>query len=190
MSEKTSLKIHDLDPEERPREKARKYGFGVLKNSELLALILRTGTVDIPITKICENLFESCGNSFLNLMRKTQPQLELHDGIGPVKAQQILAIMEMVKRISNEALESRPKIIKQSSDIYEILQYEMGNQPQEEIWMLTLARNNKIINRHHLTRGSATASVFDVKMALKTAILDDAQAIILAHNHPSGNLLP
>ncbi|MDE6812126.1 MAG: DNA repair protein RadC [Muribaculaceae bacterium] len=190
MSETPSLKIQDLDPDERPREKAKKHGFAVLKNSELLALILRTGTASAPITSICSDLFASCDNSFLRLMRRTQAELELTDGIGPVKAQQILAIMELVRRFSNEAIQARQQIIRQSSDIYDILRYEIGNKPQEEIWMLSLARNNAILNRHALTRGSAVASVFDVKLALKKALLDEAQSIVLAHNHPSGNLRP
>lgn len=180
----------DLDPEQRPREKANKHGFSVLTNAELLALILRTGTVSTPITTICSNLLDESNNSFLLLMRKSQKELQLTDGIGPVKAQQILAIMELVKRFSEETLASRPKTIRQSSDIYETLRYEIGNKTQEEIWLLTLSRNNSIIGRHALTRGSAIASVFDVKLAIKKALLDEAQSIILAHNHPSGNLRP
>lgn len=190
MSEATTLKIQDLDPAQRPREKANKHGFGVLSNAELLALILRTGTVSTPITKICSTLLDRCNNSFLSLMRKTQAELEMEDGIGPVKAQQILAIMELVKRFSEEALRDRPQTIRQSSDIYDILRYDLGNRSQEEIWILTLARNNSVIGRHPLTRGSAVASVFDVKLAIKKAILDEAQGIIMAHNHPSGNLRP
>lgn len=190
MSETPNLKIHDLDPEDRPREKANKFGFEVLSNAELLALILRTGTITSPITTICSNLLSACNNSYLSLMRKTQKELLMQDGIGPVKAQQILAIMELVKRFSNEALTARPQTISQSSDIYDMLRYELRNKSQEEVWLLTLRRNNSVIGRHALTRGSAVASVFDVKLALKKAILDEAQAIVLAHNHPSGNLRP
>lgn len=190
MSDTITKMIRDLNPEERPREKASRHGFGVLSNAELLALILRTGTLSCPITTICSNLLDSCDGSFLRLMRKHEAELMMQEGIGPVKAQQILAIMELVRRFSAETLASRPNIITKSSDIYELLRYEIGNKTQEEIWLLTLARNNSIIGRHALTRGSATASVFDVKMALKRALLDEAQGIILAHNHPSGNLRP
>lgn len=182
--------IRDINPEERPREKAARHGFGVLSNAELLALILRTGTLSAPITQICSELLDSCGGSFLRLMRKQEQELRLTNGIGPVKAQQILAIMELVKRFSEETLSSRPNVIHQSSDIYEHLRYEIGNKTQEEIWLLTLAQNNSIIGRHALTRGSAVASVFDVKLALKRALLDEARSIVLAHNHPSGNLRP
>lgn len=190
MSDTPVKMIRDINPDERPREKASRHGFSVLTNAELLAIILRTGTVAMPITTICSNLFEACNNSFYQLMRKEESQLMMHDGIGPVKAQQILAIMELVKRFSDETMNSRPQIIRQSKDIFENLRYEIGNKSQEEIWILTLARNNRIIGRHALTRGSAVASVFDVKLVLKRALLDDAQAIVMAHNHPSGNLRP
>ncbi len=190
MSETPAKMIRDVNPEERPREKAARHGFSVLTNAELLALILRTGTISKPITQICSDLFESCNGSFLNLMRKQEAELRQTDGIGPVKAQQILAIMELVKRFSNESMSARPNVIRHSGDLYDLLRYEIGNKTQEEIWLLTLSQSNSIIGRHALTKGSSVASVFDVKLALKKAILDEARSIVLAHNHPSGNLRP
>ncbi len=182
--------IRDIDPEERPREKAMKHGFSTLTNYELLALILRTGTIQCSITDICRKLFNSVDNSFAQLMRKSHKELTQISGIGDVKAQQILAIMELVRRFSEEQFQSRQTIIRTSGDIYDILKYEIGNKNQEEIWMLTLRRNNSLLGRHAITRGSATASVFDPKLLLKQAILDEAEGIIMAHNHPSGNLRP
>ncbi|MDE6271403.1 MAG: DNA repair protein RadC [Muribaculaceae bacterium] len=182
--------LRDINPEERPREKAMKHGFGALTNSELLALILRTGTIQCSITDICRQLFDSVDNSFSRLMRKSHKELTLIPGIGDVKAQQILAIMELVRRFSEEQIKSRPNVIQCSKDIYEILKYEIGNKTQEEIWMLSLNRRNSVIGRHAITRGSATASVFDPKLILKKALLDEAEGIVLAHNHPSGNLRP
>lgn len=191
MSDSNSKRlIRDIDPDDRPREKARKFGFKVLSNSELLAIILRTGTVGHAITDVCDELFASVNNSFSMLMRKHDAQLKMIPGIGNVKAQQILAIMELVRRFAEEERSSKPCIIRSAEDIYNELKYEIGNKTQEEIWMLTLNRRHEIIGRHALTRGSATASVFDVKLCLKLAILDDASAIVLSHNHPSGNQRP
>ncbi|MDE6329196.1 MAG: DNA repair protein RadC [Muribaculaceae bacterium] len=184
------LQVADADPADRPREKADRLGFGALTKAELLALILRTGTVSNPITSICDDLLATCGDSFLTLMRKHKSELMTIPGIGEVKAQQILAIMELTKRFHEEALSPRHTIIKSAADIYNLLRYEIGNKSQEEIWIITLSRRNSVIGRHALTRGSATASVFDVKLALKPAILDEASAIIMSHNHPSGNRLP
>lgn len=183
-------KLADIDPSERPREKALKYGFEALSNAELLALILRTGTVEHSIVEVCSSLFDSVDNSFCLLMRKSMQELKQIPGIGDVKAQQVLAIMEMVRRFAEEERSYKPKIISSSKDIYDLLKYEIGNKPHEEIWLLTLTRRNAVLNRYPLTRGSSTASIFDTKMILKKAILDDSSAIVLAHNHPSGNLRP
>lgn len=190
MSEVPKLTVKEFDEMDRPREKAARFGLGALTKAELLALILRTGTVNRPITEICNDLLRSCSDRLYNLMRKTDKELIKVDGIGSVKAQQILAIMELTKRFTNEETENKPTLIKSSNDIYKALKFEIGNLPHEEIWMLTLSQRNQIIQRHILSKGSYNSSVFDVRMALKAALIDEAISIVLAHNHPSGNLYP
>lgn len=190
MSDTPKLTVKEFDPFDRPREKAARFGLGALSKAELLALILRTGTVSRPITTICNELLDACGDSLYNLMRKSTQELLKVDGIGEVKAQQILAIMELTKRFAHETENPRLNIIRSSQDIYNNLKYDIGNLPHEEIWLLTLSQRHNVIGRHILSKGTYTASIFDVKMAVKHAILDEASAIILAHNHPSGTTMP
>ena len=92
------LKVADMPDDERPREKALKYGIGSLTSAELFALILRTGTKGRPITDLCRDIMRVNDGKILNLERRDRRELEMIDGLGPVKAQQIEAVMEIVRR--------------------------------------------------------------------------------------------
>ena len=182
--------MKDFNPEEQPREKAARFGYGVLTLSELLALILRTGTQGIPIVEMTKRLIDDNGGSLHTLMRRTQKEIMATHGMGPTKAMQVLAIMDLAKRYYLEEESNNPTIIRSSTDIYNLMRFDIGNASQEQIWIITLSRRNSVMARHHLTTGSSVASVFDLKRALKLALLDEASGIILCHNHPSGNRKP
>lgn len=184
--------VKDFDPSERPREKADRYGYHTLTKAELLALILRTGLPGHPITEITRDLLDANSGSLHLLMRRSVKEIQQSPGMGPVKAGQVKAIMELVKRYYEEEREASEAadIMKCSSDIYNYMRFEIGNLNKEEIWILTLNRRNRVIGRYRLTRGSAVSSVFDLNAALKTAILDEATGLVMLHNHPSGNLRP
>lgn len=190
MSDPKPLTMKEFAPEEQPREKALRKGCESLSIPELLALILRTGSIGNPIIRMTESLIASNGGSLHSLARRTLKELQFTPGMGTTKSLQVLAIMELAKRYYLEESSSNPTIIKTPADIYSLMRMEIGNEPQEQIWIITLSRRNSVINRHHLTTGSAVASVFDLKRALKRAILDEASSIVLCHNHPSGNLKP
>lgn len=182
--------MKDLDPNLQPREKADKYGYNSLSKSELLALILRVGVPGTPIIKITSKLIDDNEGSLHLLMRRSVNEIMQTPGMGPVKAGQVMAILELIKRYCEEETNPERAIIRQSTDIYENMRFQIGNLNKEEVWLLTLNRGNRIIGRHKLTSGSSTASVFDLKAAMKKAVLDEAASIILCHNHPSGNTRP
>ncbi|MBD5371033.1 MAG: DNA repair protein RadC [Bacteroides sp.] len=187
----TPRTLQHYAPEELPREKAVRHGCRVLTSAELLALILRVGTQGHSIMDLTRDLMAANNNSLHQLMRRTREEILTVPGIGMTKAIQIEAVMALVGRyMEEEKSETRPRAIRQSSDIFEEMRFLNANSPQEQIWLLTLNRANRIIARHHLTTGSAVASVFDLKRALKMALLDEASSVILCHNHPSGNLRP
>lgn len=181
--------VKDFDPDQQPREKALKYGAGVLSTSELWAIILRTGTPGYPITDMCRDMMAANDGKLHFLMRRSRREIMKIRGIGTTKAIQIEAVMELVKRYQCEAIGERP-IIRNSNDVWDIMRYEIGNLTHEEIWMLLLNRRNEVTDKQRLTTGTAVASLFDVKAAIKIAILGEACGIILCHNHPSGNLRP
>lgn len=189
IPDKVVKTVKEMDEDQQPREKAEKYGVGVLSVPELWAIILRTGTPGYPITELCRDLMRKNGGLLHKLERRTKQELCEERGIGTTKAIQILAVMEILRRYRREDI-PMDEPIRSSSQIYEIMGNEIGNLDHEEIWMLLLNRQNRIIKQVRLTSGTSTSSVFDTKAALKTAILESAEGIILCHNHPSGTLKP
>lgn len=181
--------VKDFDSEDQPREKALRDGCKVLSNADLLAIILRTGTPGNPVTALCRKLMNANKGKLKNLERRTRAELLDFKGIGATKAIQIEAVLELIRRYNSESDNDHPSV-RCSDDIADILMPRIGNLPHEEIWILLLNQRNQLITEMQISVGSATASVFDVKKIMKHAIIEGAQAIALAHNHPSGNLIP
>lgn len=184
-----TLTVKEFDAEDRPREKAARYGIQSLNNAELLAIILRAGVPGHPITEIARELMKQNDNKFLNLQRMSDEQLKQIPGIGPVKILELRVIMEIMARYHNETLGKRPQI-KISKDIYDIFRHVNANSPHEEMWALFLDHSNKVLGKFQVSIGSAKATLFDVKKVLKEALLRSAEGVALCHNHPSGALIP
>lgn len=187
--ERTVKTVKEMDADQQPREKADKYGVEYLSIPELWAIILRAGTPGYPITELCRDLMRRNDGSLHRLGRRTKKELEDIKGVGHVKALEILAVMEMIKRYCHEEIpDDEP--IRSSSQIYDRMKHEIGNLDHEQIWMLLLNRQNKVVKEIKLTSGTSTASTFETKKAIKHAILELAEGVILCHNHPSGTLKP
>ncbi len=181
--------VKDFDPDDQPREKAEKHGCQVLGIPDLWAIVLRTGTPGNPITQLCRDLMNENGGKLHNLERRTRAELRKMKGIGLTKSIQIEAVLELMRRYAGEEpIADKP--ISASVDIYNRMRMKIGNLDHEEIWMLLLNRRNVVIRELRLTSGSATASIFDLKKAIKHAILENAEGVILCHNHPSGATRP
>ncbi|MDE5674127.1 MAG: DNA repair protein RadC [Muribaculaceae bacterium] len=181
--------VKEMDPDQQPREKAEKFGCGILSVPELWALILRVGTPGMPITELCRNLMHDNGNSLHKLERRTRAELRKIKGIGTTKSIQVEAVIELIKRYCTEEIPVNEPI-RSSADIFERMRNSIGNLDHEEVWILLLNRRNQIIKDYRLTSGSSTASIFDLKKALKFAITENAEGIVMVHNHPSGGTVP
>lgn len=181
--------LKEMDEDQQPREKVEKYGIGVLSIPELWAIILRVGTPGYPITELCRDLMRANEGSLHRLERRTKQELCEMKGIGPVKAIEIMAVMELIRKYLQEDI-PKDDPIRSSTQIYERMRHKIGNLDHEEIWMLLLNRRNQIIKEFRLTTGTGTSSVFDIKQALKLALLENSEGMILCHNHPSGTLKP
>lgn len=189
IPEKTIRTVKEMDEDQQPREKAEKYGISSLSVPELWAIILRTGTPGYPITELCRDLMRKNNSSLHKLERRTKQELCEMRGIGDMKAVQIQAVMELIKNYLQEDIPIEDPI-RSSNQIYERMRYKIGNIDHEEIWMLLLNRQNRVIREIKLTSGTSTSSVFDLKNALKIALLENSEGMILCHNHPSGTLKP
>lgn len=183
--------IKEMAKEERPRERAINHGIGSLTTAELLAIILRTGQPGLPITDLCRQLMDDNENSLLRLERRSRKELMLTKGIGAAKALQVEAMMEVMRRYQVELLSDKSQVqIRTAEDITKRMRHHIANLDHEEVWIMLLNRRNEVIKEFRLTSGSSIASVFDTKMIIKRALLEDAQGIVMCHNHPSGNLQP
>lgn len=186
------LTIKGMNEDERPQERALAHGIQSLTTAELLALILRVGQPGMPITDLCRQLMNDNDNSLLKLERRSREELMLTKGIGKTRALQVEAIMEIMRRYQREAIThdaSKIKRILSSKDIHERMRTRIANLDHEEIWVILLNNRNVVVKEFMATSGSAVASVFDSKMIIKRALLENATALAMCHNHPSGNLL-
>lgn len=181
--------VKELDPDDQPREKAERHGCGVLSVPDLWAIILRTGLPGKPITELCRDLMRENNGKLHQLERRTRKELRKIKGIGLTKSIQIEAVMELMRRYAAEEPVNE-QTITSSEMIYNRMRYKIGNLDHEELWLLLLNRRNQVIREICLTTGTSTASLFEVKSAIKHAILDNAEGVILAHNHPSGGTTP
>lgn len=181
--------VKEMDADQQPREKALKFGVEYLSVPELWAIILRVGSQRYPITQLCRDMMKNNDGSLHQLQRRSLQELCEIPGIGETKGIQIMAVMELIKKYCQEDIPAEDPI-RSSQQIYDRMKFKIGNLDHEEIWMLLLNRQNKIIKEFKLTSGTSTASVFDTKKAIKIAILENADGMILCHNHPSGTLRP
>lgn len=184
-----TVTVKDLPTDDQPRERAKRFGIASLSNADLFAIILRTGTRGYPITDLCRDLMKMNQNLILNLERLTREQIMEINGIGELKAMQIEAVMEIVRRYSREQVGDRVQI-KDSATVYRVMRHEIANLPYEEMWALLLNRRNQIIGKLRVSQGGSTSTVFDLKKVIKNALLAHAEGIVLCHNHPSGQTRP
>lgn len=183
------MTVKDFALDEQPRERAMRDGVGVLSTADLWALILRTGLQGLPITELTRNLMNAFNNSMREMERRNFRDFMELDGIGPTKAIQIDAVLELVRRYNRELPVDKPQI-RQAEDIYKVIAPCIAHLDHEEIWVIFLNRYNKVESKECFTKGSATASVFDVKSIIRHALMVKAEGVCLCHNHPSGNLSP
>lgn len=181
--------VKEFDPDDQPREKAEKHGCGVLSVPDLWALILRTGTPGMPVTELCREMMKQNSGKLHRLERRSRKELRDIKGIGLTKSIQIEAVMELMRRYAaEEPIQEQP--ITSSEQIFKRMKYVVGNLPHEEIWLLLLNRRNIVTKEICLSKGTTSASLFDVRMAIKHAIMENAEGVILVHNHPSGGTRP
>ena len=192
-----SIKMWKND--ERPREKMIDYGKNALSLAELLAILIGTG-VNIR-NKSNEHYSKSAvdlgkeilalGNGRIDkISRLSIEELQQINGIGPAKAISITAALELGQRRYKAGTKQVIKKIASSKDAYEVLRNHVEDLQIEQFWVLFLSRSNCVIRTELISQGGLTATLVDPGPLFKKAILNNASAIILCHNHPSGNLNP
>ncbi len=184
-----SLKITDWAVEDRPREKLIRKGISSLSDTELLAILISSGTRKKSAVDLGRELLSMVNNNLNSLGKLSVSDLRKLHGIGPARAVTIAAALELGRR---RKLAEMPDIcqIKSSQDVAGIFQPLLSDLSHEEFWVLFLNRSNKVIDRMKISQGGISGTVTDIRIIMKKAVENLASGIIVCHNHPSGNLTP
>jgi DNA repair protein RadC len=187
MEPQKPFSIKCWSPEDRPREKLILKGKGALSDAELIAILLGTGSQSLSAVDLGKQILLSVDNNLNALGGMTIRDLTRIKGIGEAKAISIVAALELGRRRKELSPEEKPKITG-SKDAYELLKAELTDLSHEEFWVLLLNRANRLIRKQRVSQGGVAGTVADPRIIFKMAVDDLASGIIVAHNHPSGNL--
>lgn len=183
------MSIKFLAEDDRPREKFVLKGKSALSDSELLAIIMSSGSRDESAVELARRILESVGNNWHNLSLLNLQDLMKFKGIGEAKAISISAALEIGRRKSAQEVPEKVKI-SCSKDAFKIFHPLLADLLTEEFWVIFLNQNNKILGKSQLSTGGINFSLVDLRVLFKLALEFSCSAIMIAHNHPSGNLKP
>lgn len=181
--------IHAWAEDDRPREKLLSKGRAALSDAELLAILINSGTTKLSAVQVGQAVLQSAKNDLNELAQMTVKELCKAPGIGEARAITIVAALELGRR-RKAAPKAVKVIIGSSADSYEALKPHLLDVPYEEFWVLLLNRANHVMRVEKISQGGVAGTVADPKIIFKRALDHLASAIILAHNHPSGNKRP
>ncbi len=186
--ETTHFPITNWSEDDRPREKLMLKGKESLSNSELIAILIGSGSRNESAVALSKRILASVDS--LNMLGKMSiSQLMNFKGIGEAKAIAIIAALELGRR--RRAEDSVELVnITSSKLVFEIMQPIIGELSHEEFWVLFLNNSNKVISKSQLSKGGITGTIVDVRLVFKLALENGATGLIVCHNHPSGNLTP
>lgn len=178
--------------EDKPREKLLLKGKHTLSDAELIAILLRTGAKGLNVMDLSKRLLLLAGNDLNELGKWNVKDMLRHKtlkGMGQTKAITLVAALELGRRRQGAEAKQKKKITS-SRDAYDILHPLMADLSEEQFRMLLLNQANKVLGSEIISNGGRTGTVADVRVIFRQAILSNAVSIIVAHNHPSGNLKP
>ena len=182
------ITVKEMPEDERPRERLARVGPQALSSAELLAIILRTGVKGENVVTMASRLLAKYGG-LAGLARAELAQLGQEHGLGPAKASQLLAALELGRRLMAESPEERFQI-RAPQDAANLLIPLIGHQEQEHFVVLYLDTRNRVMDREVLYKGSLNTSLVRIAEVFRGAIRRNCAAIIVAHNHPSGEPNP
>ncbi len=184
-----AVRMQDLPPSMQPREKYDQVGPEHLADSDLLALILRTGAAGVNVVQLAGGLLYRYG-SLSALLRASTAELQKFHGIGKEKAKILKAALELGRRLSQENIGGQP-YVKEPADVAAILRERARAADREHLWVLLLdLKHRLIVPPVEVFRGTLTSTLSHPREVFKPAIQHSASSMIVAHNHPSGDPEP
>ncbi|MBP6390704.1 MAG: DNA repair protein RadC [Flavobacteriales bacterium] len=184
-----NLTIPEWASDDRPRERLMRQGPGALSDAELLAILIRTGTVRASALDLAKQALHLAGNDLGQLGRLTVTQFTQVKGLGEAKAIAIVAALELGRRRRDGVPERRERITSSiQADL--LLRAHLADLPHEEFWLILLDRANGLLGKVRVSQGGMHGTVADPKIIFREAMEKRAAGVILAHNHPSGRAVP
>lgn len=183
------MPIKHWDSKDRPREKFLAYGDSKLSNAKLLSILIGSGSVHDSAVRLMQLLLSKSQNKLRELQHFSLEQMTTLKGIGNVKAMKIKAALALGQRLVQEEVPEKVSLIS-SQSVYQLLNPLLAHLKHEEFWVHYLNQSNRLIEKKCLSKGGITQASVDVRLVLKRALEVGATAMILAHNHPSGDLKP
>jgi DNA repair protein RadC len=173
---------------DRPQERLEKLGPDALSDSELLAMLLRSGTRGHDVLTLASQLLGEAG-SLSSLVAWRQPEFKKLKGIGRVKALQLVTVMEIARRVATQQHGEAP-LLNRADLVARYVEAFAAGLEVEKFWVLCLNRKNRLLKRVEITSGTATAALAHPREVFRAAIREAAAAVICVHNHPSGDPAP
>ncbi len=183
------ITIKSWAEEDRPREKLLALGRRSLSDAELIAILIGSGSTTESAVDLTKRILHSCSNNLDSLAKQSVQDLCKFRGIGEAKAITIIAAMELGRRLKETEVVNTTKI-NSSKDGFNLLAPYFADLMHEEFWVIMLNRGNKVMHKTLISKGGQAGTIADPKIIFKAALEYNAAAIVLAHNHPSGNLKP
>ena len=185
---KTTIKNWNED--DRPREKLMMKGKSALTDAELIAILIGSGNTEESAVELSRRILsEAATGNITDLSRLSVADLMKFKGIGEAKAITIVAALELGRRRRDDIRTDKVKL-SSSRNAYDFIRGSLMDLPYEEFWVLHLNRANFIIKKSMISRGGISGTIADTRLIFKSALENLSSAIILCHNHPSGNLQP
>lgn len=181
-------RLRDTIVTERPQERLEKFGAPALSDTELLAMLLRSGTRGHDVLTVASRLMGRAG-SLGTLISWRAAEFRQVKGIGPVKALQLVTVMEVARRVLSQQHSEAP-LLNRADLVAAFLEPSACGLEVEKFWVLCLNRKNRLLKRVEVTSGTATAALAHPREVFRAAIRESASAVICAHNHPSGDPAP
>ena len=186
---KQRITIQQWASEDRPREKCKEHGSSHLSDSELLALLFRSGSRLHSAVDLAQWVLHQSNNDLKKISLLGVADLCLFPGIGDAKAAGVVAAFELGRRASRQQFE--PKIpIRGSKDAFHLFEQKLQNKPHEEFWVAYLNKAHRVLQAERVGQGGWTSTLADVRVVYELALRLKATAVIVAHNHPSGVVQP
>ncbi len=183
------ISIRNWSDDDKPREKLLAKGRQALTDSELIAILIGSGNDKESAVELSRRILSSFNNSLSTIAQLSINELKVFRGIGEAKAISIIAGLEIGLRRKEQSVELNQQLLS-SKDGFNYLVNDFHDLKHEEFWVIYLNRANRIIKKQCMSSGGVSGTIADIRMILKVAIDHLASYIIVAHNHPSGNLKP